>query len=72
MKRIAIITAVILLVGCKSNKQNEYAPYSGGAVPLISVNSSQPKVLDWDNAIEVASKTLSKTFAISHWVTRKM
>ena len=28
-------------------------PYSGGFVPLITIDSSQPKVLDWDNAEEV-------------------
>ena len=54
LKKILTVLAVVtLFVGCKSYKQNEYAPYSGGAVPLISTNSSQPKVLDWDNAIEV-------------------
>lgn len=42
-----------MFVGCKSNKQEEYTSYSSGEVPLITVNSPQPKVLDWDNAIEV-------------------
>ena len=41
------------LVGCKSNKMEEYMPYLGSVVPLINMESSQPKVLDWDNAEEV-------------------
>lgn len=54
MKKISIIIIVVtMFVGCKSNKQEEYTSYSGGEVPLITVNSPQPKVLDWDNAIEV-------------------
>ena len=47
------IISVILLVGCKSNKQEIYTPYTGESVPLISVNSLQPKILDWENAEEV-------------------
>ena len=47
------IISVILLVGCKSNKQEIYTPYTGESVPLISVNSLQPKILNWENAEEV-------------------
>ena len=44
---------MFILVGCISNENKYYMPYSGGFVPLITIDSSQPKVLDWDNAEEV-------------------
>lgn len=47
------IISMIMLVGCESNKREEYVPYTGSSVPLISVNSLEPRILDWDNAEEV-------------------
>lgn len=48
-----VIIFVFLFVGCTSNKQETYIPYSGGDVASVTLSTSQPKVLDWDNAEEV-------------------
>lgn len=44
---------IILIAGCTSGNKEAYVPYAGGEVPLVTVNSEQFRVLDWDNAEKV-------------------
>ena len=55
MKTVKFLFFLVILViaGCTSNNNHVYIPYSGGAVPMIAVDSSSPKALEWKDAEEV-------------------
>ena len=50
---VLLFSILSILVGCSSNENKTNIPYSGGDIPMITVDSFQPKALDWDNAENV-------------------